>query len=274
MFEFICPICKSTLKISEKSYKCENNHCFDIAKQGYVNLLISQKSSKKRHGDDGLMLNSRRDFLNKGYYSELKDGIIEILKQYDFSSDSVIADLGCGECYYTDSIQKEFDIKSICGIDISKQALICGSKRNNKISLAVASTSDLPIKDNYCDAVISVFAPVSISEIHRILKNNGIWVKAYPLENHLYGLKNAIYTEPVLNEVDENYPDGFILDNYSEIKYNITLTENEDIQNLFKMTPYYYKTGINDQKKFQNINYLETEIEFGISVYKKEIKIS
>lgn len=45
---------------------------------------------------------------------------------------------------------------------------------------------------------------------------------------------------------------------------------NEDIMNLFRMTPYYYKTGKADQDKLNGINSLETEIEFGIDLLKKE----
>ena len=35
----ICPVCKNELFFENKTAKCENNHCFDLAKEGYVNLL-------------------------------------------------------------------------------------------------------------------------------------------------------------------------------------------------------------------------------------------
>ena len=68
MISFICPVCKNELSEEEKLYRCENGHCFDKSKFGYVNLLQSQKSSAKRHGDDRLMVRARRDFLDSGYY--------------------------------------------------------------------------------------------------------------------------------------------------------------------------------------------------------------
>ena len=43
----------------------------------------------------------------------------------------------------------------------------------------------------------------------------------------------------------------------------------DDIKNLFLMTPYYYKTSAEDQKKLENLNELITETEFLILVYKK-----
>jgi len=268
MFEYKCPVCGEILSKSDRVYKCKNRHSFDIAKQGYVNLLVSQKSSKKRHGDDTLMVNSRRDFLDKGYYSQLKDALLSTLLKYS-DENSVIADLGCGEGYYTDYIQKNTTSLNACGIDISKQALISASKRNKNVSYTVASTTDLPITDNYCDVITSVFAPVSISEIYRALKTDGIWIKVYPLKNHLFGLKSAVYDNPYYNEVDERIPDGFNLIEHNEIKYNIEIDANDDIMNLFRMTPYYYKTSKTDQDKINNLQFLKTELEFGINVYKK-----
>ena len=42
---FCCPVCGSALERGEKILTCENGHSFDIAKKGYVNLLLSQKSN-------------------------------------------------------------------------------------------------------------------------------------------------------------------------------------------------------------------------------------
>ena len=74
---FICPVCKENLTELEKLYRCENGHCFDKSKFGYVNLLQSQKSSAKRHGDDRMMVRARRDFLDKGYFKALADKLCE-----------------------------------------------------------------------------------------------------------------------------------------------------------------------------------------------------
>ena len=74
MNNFICPVCKSEFTKNNNSYICRNNHCFDISKKGTVNLLRSNKSS---HGDDKLMVNARRSFLDKGYYLPL----LEVLKK-------------------------------------------------------------------------------------------------------------------------------------------------------------------------------------------------
>lgn len=267
-FSFSCPVCGDILFKADGSFKCENGHCFDIAKQGYVNLLCSQSSSLKRHGDDKLMVYSRTSFLDKGYYNCLMDRINERIGERTFDSMKFI-DLGCGECSYTMRIAKEYPEIDIGGVDISKQALISGGKRCCDISLAVASVFNLPVVDGYCDGAMTVFSPHCVDEIKRILKSGGFWLNAYPLERHLMGLKSIVYDKPYLNEVNRDIPDGFNLLSRDEIRDIIRLKCNEDILNLFRMTPYYYKTSASDQEKIETVDSLITEIEFGIDVYVK-----
>lgn len=243
-----------------------------MAKQGYVNLLQSQKSSKKRHGDDVLMVKARQDFLDKGFYNDLCNELINAVVR-TAKEETVLIDLGCGECWYTaqlfESLSENGNNPSVFGIDISKQALIAGSKRCKDLKLAVASTADIPMPDESCDIAVCVFAPYGEEEVRRILKRGGVFIKAFPLENHLMGLKRAIYENPYKNEVNEETPAGFEIIDFIKTNNTITLKTNEDIINLFKMTPYYYKTGRTDQMKLEKLSFIETQTEFGIVVYKK-----
>ena len=56
---------------------------------------------------------------------------------------------------------------------------------------------------------------------------------------------------------------------FKQLKYKIKITDKEDIANLFKMTPYYYKTGREDAQKLLSLNELETTVHFGIEIYEK-----
>lgn len=60
----LCPVCKEKLvkDISNKMYRCSNKHTYDIAKEGYVNLLISNQKRSKNPGDSKEMVLSRIDF--------------------------------------------------------------------------------------------------------------------------------------------------------------------------------------------------------------------
>ncbi len=270
MINFICPVCKKELLEEEKLCRCENGHCFDKSKFGYVNLLQSQKSSAKRHGDDRLMVRARRDFLDSGYYSFLRDALCETCLEY-LPNGGNILDAGCGECYYSAEIKSRYLGKAeLFGVDISKDALEFASKRKSNVKTAVASLFDLPFASGSLDMVLNVFSPEAFDEFHRVLKFGGYLIRVIPLENHLLGLKAAIYEKPYLNDIPDTEIKGFKLVETKQIKSLLNIDSNEEIQNLFKMTPYYYKTGVNDQHKINSLDFLETQAEFEIRIYKKE----
>jgi len=270
MMSFICPVCKAELCEEEKLYRCENGHCFDKSKFGYVNLLQSQKSSAKRHGDDRLMVRARRDFLDAGYYGFLRETLCETCLEY-LPDGGNILDAGCGECYYSAEIKACYGQKAdFFGVDISKDALEFASKRKSGVKTAVASLFDLPFADKSLGMLLNVFSPEAFDEFHRVLESGGYLIRVIPLEKHLFGLKAAIYDKPYLNEIPGEQINGFELVAKKQIKSSLRIDSNQDIQNLFKMTPYYYKTGINDQNKINSLDFLETQAEFEIRIYKKD----
>ena len=265
---FICPVCNSFLLEQESKFCCENNHCFDKSKQGYVNLLMSQQSSLKRHGDDKLMVKSRRDFLDKGYYSRLCDEICSVINMFK-TKDSVLFDIGCGEGYYTTKVKSNCDLNTVFGIDISKNALQYAAKLDKSIKYAVASAFLLPFASKSADIILNIFAPCAYEEFDRVLKDDGFLIKAVPLSEHLWELKKSIYNEPYKNKPEIKNDELFVLTDSKELKYNITLKSSEDIYNLFTMTPYYYKTSKESIDKLLSLNSLKTPISFVLLVYKK-----
>lgn len=95
---FTCPICKKRFIRQNHSLVCPNGHCFDIARQGYVNLLRS-RGAARRHGDDKMMVAARTAFLNAGCYDPLRDAVTELAARHA-KGGCVILDAGCGEGFY------------------------------------------------------------------------------------------------------------------------------------------------------------------------------
>lgn len=271
MASFICPVCGKDLFISENSFKCSMNHCYDISRSGYINLLQSQKAHN--HGDDKLMVRARKEFLDSGHYNRLRDAVSSDVVKYCRSGDTVL-DAGCGECFYTsdftDKLAENGINADVIGIDISKNALAYAKSRNSRIKRAVASVFHLPVADKSCRILLSVFAPYCEQEFLRVISDGGYFIQVIPLENHLWSLKKAVYDNPYKNNTDEYSLNGFELIKSREIRYTINLKSNSEIKNLFMMTPYYYKTSEMDFRKLDTINELAAEAEFAVLVYRKK----
>lgn len=266
---FSCPICNEILNNDKKTYSCSNRHTYDIARSGYVNLLINQ-SSGGVHGDNKLMVNARKMFLDSGYYQQLLKATENTVASC-CKSGMTLLDCGCGEGYYTDGIcktlLKKFENVDIFGIDISKDAIDFASKRCKEARFAVAGVFHLPVLDRSCDLLLTMFAPYCGEEFQRVLKTNGQMIMVIPGVRHLWELKQAIYAVPYLNQVKDYELDGFELQSVEKISYEIELNSNEEIVNLFSMTPYYYKTGKNEQEKLKLLEKLKTTVEFEIITY-------
>ena len=273
MLGFVCPVCGEALSLDGKSLRCGKGHCYDIARGGYVNLLMSNAQGGKRHGDDALMIKARRDFLEKGYYTPLRDAVCRVLTSF-LAQGATVLDAGCGDGWYTAALAshlaQEGIAADILGIDISRDALKAAARRSEEIGLAVASVYKLPVANGSCSAVLSIFAPLAEEEFARVLADNGLLLRVVPLEEHLWELKQAVYDVPRENPPDTETVQGFELAASEDVRYSINLQSNEDICNLFGMTPYYYKTGQNDQNKLRNIEQLEVKAAFGIRLWRKK----
>ena len=269
----VCPKCMGDLIKQDKCLKCTSGHTYDIAKQGYVNLLLGNASNT---GDDKEMCRSRHEFHSMNYYRCLAEGLAEIC--LDLGLERII-DAGCGEGYYIRTIRdiylsKGKSILSLCGIDLAKEAISIGAKcekvipEDSRIEYAVAGIFDMPVADNCADCVLSVFAPVPDAEAHRVLVDGGYMIVVAPGEKHLEGLKRVIYDSVYDNEISDKTYGGFERVSVHMAEDIITV-EGANIKNLFHMTPYYWKTSESDSKKLDGLSELTTKIEFIITIYKK-----
>lgn len=266
---FRCPICRGALRVNEKSYICEKNHTFDIARQGYVNLLRAG-APHTQHGDNREMLLARRRFLAAGYYRPLMDAVKDTAVHLTHPGGAVL-DAGCGECSYTAAVEEELRASgtpaTVLGVDISREALAIG--KNPHLALAVASLYHLPIGDASLDLLLEIFSPHCGEEYRRVLRPGGHLIMAIPGARHLLGLKEALYATPYENAVQDTALPGFLLQEKQDITATITL-HGEEIHDLFAMTPYYYRTSPVAKETLLSRTELSTEIAFHLFVYKKE----
>lgn len=260
---FICPICKNPLTVKDKSYFCKQNHCFDIAKQGYVNFCAGNYNSKS--GDNPSMVKARQVIMEQGYYRKLTDFLTQYLKQINLS---VFLDAGAGAGFIAAKIKEALSNTTVIATDLSKTAVSLGAKLHKDIFFAVSKSSSLPLENESADVIFTAFAPVFISEIERVLKRGGHFIYVVPGIYHLFGLKQKLYSNVQLNPKNEESFEGFSLVLDELISDEFT-AKDEMIGNMISMTPYAYKTDINDIEKLKKSGTISTKLEFNIKIYIK-----
>ncbi len=261
----LCPVCKSELKQQSHSFACEKGHCFDIAKEGYVNLITGSKSGDTT-GDNKDMARSRKAFLDKGYFGCLSDALCSIIQGLHPES---VLDICCGEGYYAQAVSEACHVP-LCGFDLSKEMVRLAAKRKCKAEFFVANMASIPIADSSIDCAIHLFAPFCEKEFLRVIKQGGSLISVCPGAKHLWEMKAALYEKPYENEeVSPSLP-GFSLCSTLNVSEYITLNSTQDIEALFKMTPYFYHTSAQDKAKLLSLSSLSTFVDFYIRIYRKD----
>lgn len=272
---FRCPVCLGSLHGSGSSLSCHKGHSYDIAREGYVNLILANQKGSKEPGDSPEMLRARRNFLNSGYYRRLAENVSErIIKYLDETGNNVtILDAGCGEGYYSDHISRIPSVisrASICGIDVSREGVKLSAKRKNNIQWGVASVHSIPLQDKSVNIILNIFAPHDADEFSRITADNGILISVTPGPEHLKGLKEELYE--TVTEHSNGYPEirGFDAAESDNLKYEFTVIWPQIKSDLLKMTPYYWRTKPGRIQALEKSPApLTTFADFAITVYRK-----
>ena len=266
---FRCPICSAPLERGERAYICPNGHCYDIAKEGYVNLLPANRKHAKDPGDDKEMAAARTRFLDGGHYAPLRSTLCRLIAE---RAPRVLLDSGCGEGYYTAGVcaalrEQNLDIRA-AGVDLSRSALKKAARRDKTAEFAVASVYHLPVADQSADLLLNCFSPLALEEFRRVLRPGGAYLYVVPGAKHLWELKQVLYDSPYENPEEETPYEGFVYENIVPVEFSMAL-DAPALADLFRMTPYYWKTPKAGSERLATLARLDVTASFRIHVFRR-----
>ena len=263
----MCPVCREALSLSEKTWRCVNNHSYDVAKQGYVNLHVVQHKHSKNPGDTPESVQARRAFLSAGFYAPLQQAVVEKIRQLRIEN---LLDIGCGEGYYTNAMQQE--VLQCVGVDIAKNAVQVAAKLNKDVTWVVGTGATLPVLDDSIDLCTSLFSPIPQEEILRVLKPQGYLMVVTPAPAHLLAMREALF-----DEVNAHDPHKFVeqLQQHFELleqpiiesEFNLDQTQ---LKNLIAMTPYAYKAKLEKRQQLELQTDTFLQASFQLYIFKKK----
>ncbi|TWD83749.1 23S rRNA m(1)G-748 methyltransferase [Kribbella amoyensis] len=229
-----CPICGADLGLVGRTARCDRGHAFDLAKQGYLNLLPS--ASTGIDGDTAEMIEARGTFLTAGWYEPIRAALIRVTPP----GDGLVVEVGAGTAYYLAGVLGASPGRPGIALDVSKYAARRAAKADPRIGSVVCDAwQELPIQDHAAEVILDVFAPRNAREMARILAPGGTLLVVTPNQRHLGELVDVLG----LVKVDEEKERRLVrsLTGFEQVaaeSVEVTLRlDHRSIEHLVAMTP-------------------------------------
>ncbi|MEV4820227.1 putative RNA methyltransferase [Micromonospora sp. NPDC049274] len=189
-----CPVCGDPLgqATDTGALRCPRRHSFDVARQGYVNLLTGRAPHV---GDTAEMVAARADFLAAGHYDVISAALAEAAAQAvaGFDAYPLVVDAGAGTGHYLGAVLAALPDAVGLALDVSKPALRRAARAHPRAAAALADTwQRLPLADASTAVLLNVFAPRNGAEFHRVLDPAGTLLVVTPAADHLTELVDAL----------------------------------------------------------------------------------
>lgn len=249
----LCPVCGACLRLAGRSLVCQRSHSFEVARPGYVNLLLAHGRLPRAMGDSREMVLSRRRFLERGHYEPLaryvdrlvRDALRDYMPAIE-DEETYVVDVGAGNGYYLDHVKGSLEhagFPSLCyfGVDLSKEAARLASRMYPDLWFVVADVKrQLPVRSGAAIAVLNIFAPRNADEFRRVIHPRGLLLVVLPEADHLAELIERfglIEVHPGKEEhVMRQLGDAFDLAQKEELRFSMDLRA-EEMRDLVAMGP-------------------------------------
>ncbi|TDD50472.1 methyltransferase type 11 [Kribbella antibiotica] len=233
-----CPVCSDALALTGQTARCAQGHAYDLAKQGYLNLLPS--ASKGIEGDSAGMIGARTVFLGAGHYAPIRDALILRAAEYlQPDSNELVVEVGAGTGYYLVGVAGRS--RRGLALDVSRYAARRAAKVDPLIGSVVCDAwRELPVVDGAAQVVLNVFAPRNAAEMGRILAPGGVLLVVTPNPQHLAELVGVLGMVSVDDDKERRLQDtlgGTFVETGRELIEEPMRLDRAAVEQLVLMTP-------------------------------------
>ena len=263
---FICPLCRRPLECGARIWRCDHGHSFDVAREGYVNLLPVQHKNSRDPGDDPQMVMARREFLQAGHYQPLRDAVLALLAPLQSRR---LLDIGCGEGYYTSAFTTI--APEVTGLDIARPAIRLAARRFGGITWLVGSGALLPLASASVDLICNLFTQLHIEEMHRVLQADGHLLVVTPAPDHLWSIRAQLFDQVRPHDPAKflgGLESRFALQAQQVVRFGLPL-DLLGLQQLLQMTPYAWKARPERRAALAQRERCVTEAAFSLMLFSR-----
>jgi 23S rRNA (guanine745-N1)-methyltransferase len=236
----ICPNCGAELSLSDGAVHCAENHSFDVARQGYLNLTPG--TMRAAVGDTAAMVEARIRFLRRGHYSPLARSLSEAAaRSARATTAGCVVDVGAGPGYYLAEVLASLPRRFGLALDASKYAMRRAARSHERVGAVVCDAwRNLPVRTGAAAVALNIFAPRNAAELHRLLSPEGRLIVLTPSEDHLGPLVSTLDLLTVDEHKDERVAEKlgahFMVDGRTHLEFSMALRHDE-VEALVAMGP-------------------------------------
>ncbi|MEY8445414.1 methyltransferase domain-containing protein [Enterococcus ratti] len=230
---FRCPLCHTSVDITEKGLICQKKHQFDLSKKGTLYFLSHGIKTEY----DQKMFIPRRSLIQSGMYQP----VIELLAQ-ELTNNAEVLDVGCGEGSFLVELAQAKPLKKAVGFDISKEGVYAATDHFIEAFWCVADLTNLPFENQTFTTILNIFSPSHYKEFQRVLTNEGEVLKIVPQQYYLKELRQAFYPDQLEKQQYSNervvakFAESLVVTKRERITYEFEIPE-KNRQALLAMSP-------------------------------------
>ncbi|HKM43215.1 MAG TPA: methyltransferase domain-containing protein [Limnochordia bacterium] len=232
---FRCPVCKESLatRVSGVGVCCANNHCFDLARKGYLNLFMGPQACQYNKE----LFVARQKVFGAGVYDPLVSAIAQLIGDLNLELPRIL-DAGCGEGSFLSLMSNHLRSACLIGLDIARDGISLATSHRSSAMWLVADLANLPLQGASMDAVLNILSPANYGEFHRVLKPGGVVIKVLPGGDYLAEIRDrlpgvASYSNA---EVLSKFGDHMNVQRRVQLHYSVKVTD-ELWEAMVDMTP-------------------------------------
>jgi 23S rRNA (guanine745-N1)-methyltransferase len=244
-----CPVCGSGFSATAHALRCSKGHNYDVARQGYVNLLPG--GARPGTADTAEMVAARESFLAAGHFAGLRDFVAGAAERAIAGhgaagrvgarpgagaggAEGCIVEVGAGTGYYLAGVLDRLPGSMGLALDISKFAARRAARAHQRIAAVVCDAwSTLPLADASASLILDVFAPRNAPEFRRVLRPDGALLVVTPSPRHLQelvaGLGLLKLDERKAERLEQSLSGDFELSARAEYKERLRLSSTETL---------------------------------------------
>jgi len=285
---FACPLCSTPLQmVNQTSLVCAKGHCYDIARQGYVNWLSHAPKTKY----DQSLFAARSSLHQHGFFAPLTECIVETIIEHMGSEASgtsgnseigrpiKIMDAGCGEGSHLVDVLSSMQNKTAhvllgVGVDISKEGIRMAAKAADSAIWCTADLAKAPFADRQFNCILNILSPSSYGEFKRLLADEGMVIKVVPESGYLKELREALhgaseahsYSNQATLELFESH---FQLIDRQRVHYKLALA-GPLLEHLLRMTPLAWHASAEEVRQVLRQERMDITVDLTVLVGKRD----